>query len=88
MDINVTLVVALSAWVAGLLLSVCIEALMTPRPSQHRPWGAWALHVALWTLTFDAFLLVLGRPWFSMAIVSAVMLTAVLGRAINKAFRF
>ncbi len=88
MDINVTLVVALSAWVAGLLLSVCIEALMTPRPSLHRPWGAWALHVALWTLTFDAFLLVLGRPWFSMAIVSAVMLTFILvNNAKQKALR-
>ncbi|WP_324879705.1 LTA synthase family protein [Herbaspirillum sp.] len=88
MDMNDTFVAAVTAWAAGLLLSLFIEALMTPRPALLRPWGAWALHTALWTLAFDVCVLLLGRPWFSMAIVSAIMLTFILvNNAKQKALR-
>ena len=68
----------LTASLAGLVLSVIIERLMVPRPVLARPWAAWALHGGLWFLSYSLITLVSGRPWFSVAIVSAFMLMLVL----------
>lgn len=88
MDINSEFIITMEALAVGLALSVGIEAMMTPRPAVRRPWGAWALHTALWMLAFDVFVLLLGRPWFSMAIVSAIMLTFIMvNNAKEKALR-
>jgi hypothetical protein len=68
----------LAASLAGLALSVVIERLMMPRPSLIKPWAAWALHGGLWLLAHAALTLVLGRPWFAAAAVSAFLLMLVL----------
>lgn len=66
------------AALTGLLLSVAIERLMTPRPQLARPWMAWTLHGGVWLLAHALLTLVLGRPWFAAAAVSAFLLTLVL----------
>ncbi|EXI68572.1 MAG: Phosphoglycerol transferase, alkaline phosphatase superfamily [Candidatus Accumulibacter adjunctus] len=66
------------AALTGLLLSVAIERLMTPRPQLVRPWMAWTLHGGVWLLAHALLTLVLGRPWFAAAAVSAFLLTLVL----------
>jgi len=68
----------LTASLAGLVLSVIIERLMIPRPVLTRPWAAWVLHGGLWLLPYSLVTLISGRPWFSVAIVSAFMLMLVL----------
>jgi phosphoglycerol transferase MdoB-like AlkP superfamily enzyme len=68
----------LAASLAGLALSVVIERLMMPRPSLIKPWAAWALHGGLWLSAHAALTLVLGRPWFAAAAVSAFLLMLVL----------
>lgn len=68
----------LSAAGAGLVLSLFIEGLMLPRLDMKRPWSAWCLHAGLWLLPFSVLVLILGRPWFSAAAVSAFLLMLVL----------
>jgi len=43
-----------------------------------RPWTAWALHGGLWLLAHGLLTLLLGRPWFATATVSAFLLMLVL----------
>ncbi|HLF31585.1 MAG TPA: LTA synthase family protein [Xanthomonadales bacterium] len=62
----------------GLVASVGIERLMVPRPALDRPLAAWALHTGSWLAVFGGFVLLLGRPWFAAAAVSAFMLFLVL----------
>ena len=78
MAIEAAFVAVLAAALAGLVLSVTIEGLMTPRPPMARPWAAWALHGGLWLSAHAALTLVLGRPWFAAATVSAFLLMLVL----------
>ena len=59
MAIEAAFVAVLAAALAGLLLSVVIERLMTPRPPMARPWAAWALHGGLWLSAHAALTLVL-----------------------------
>ena len=68
----------LAASLAGLLLSIVIERLMTPRPLLARPWAVWALHGGLWLSSHAVLTLVLGRPWFAAAAVLAFLLMLVL----------
>lgn len=68
----------LIAALSGLLMSVAIERLMTPRPSLARPWRAWVIHAALWLCAHALLILPLGRPWFAAAAISAFLLTLVL----------
>ena len=63
---------------AGLMMSLAIERLITPRPPLARPWKAWVLHGGLWLCTHALLTLVLGRPWFAAATVSAFLLMLVL----------
>ena len=69
---------AILAALAGLGLSVGIERLMRPAASLVRPWAAWALHAGLWLLAYVVFVLLLGRPVFAVALVSAFLLMFVL----------
>lgn len=62
----------------GLALSILIERLMVPRPTLARPWAAWVLHGGLWLVFYALMTLILGRPWFSAAIVLAIILMVVL----------
>lgn len=78
MAIDAAFVAVLAAALAGLALSVLIERLMTPRPPMARPRAAWALHGGLWLSAHAALTLVLGRPWFAAAAVSAFLLMLVL----------
>ncbi|MCG9027136.1 LTA synthase family protein [Laribacter hongkongensis] len=78
MVIEAAFVAVLAAALAGLVLSSAIERLMTPRPPVVRPWSAWALHGGLWLSAHAALTLVLGRPWFAAAAVSAFLLMLVL----------
>lgn len=83
----------LSAALVGLGLSLGIEALMHPRPSLSRPLSAWGLHIGLWYLAFVLLSLLLRRPWFAMAGVSAFFLMLVLvnnakGKALREPFVF
>ncbi|MXS86202.1 LTA synthase family protein [Nitrosomonas sp. HPC101] len=78
MVIEKSFVLVLVASLTGLLLSIIIERLMISRPIFARPWAAWAVHGGLWLLSYSLVTLALGRPWFSVAIVSAFMLMLVL----------
>lgn len=64
--------------VLGVPLSVIIEWFMIPRPGLRRPWRAWGIHIGLWLLLYGLLALVLGRPWFAAAGVSAFLLMLVL----------
>jgi hypothetical protein len=68
----------LAASLTGLALSVAIEGLMTPRPPLARAWAAWALHGGMCLSAHALLTLVLGRPWFAAAAVSAFLLMLVL----------
>lgn len=78
MAIEGAFVSVLAAALGGLAVSVAIERLMTPRPPMARPWAAWALHGGLWLSAHAALTLVLGRPGFAAAAVSAFLLMLVL----------
>lgn len=78
MAIEAAFVTVCAAALAGLVLSVVIERLMTLRPSIVRPWAAWSLHGGFWLSAYATLTLVLGRPWFAAAIVSAFLLMLVL----------
>ncbi|MBX3670120.1 MAG: hypothetical protein KF778_17095, partial [Rhodocyclaceae bacterium] len=69
---------ALFAALAGLAASAGIERLMRPCPPLARPWAAWALHAGLWLVDYALTALVLGRPWFAAAGVSAFLLLLVM----------
>ncbi|WP_300289672.1 LTA synthase family protein [Nitrosomonas sp.] len=75
-DVAFSLVIAVS--LIGLMVSVVIEHFMVPRPLLMRPRTAWALHVGLWLTVYALLVLLLGRPWFSAAVVSAFLLMLVL----------
>lgn len=71
-------VTVLMASLVGLVVSIAIEAMMSPRPSLVRPEAAWALHCGLWWVAHAAATLVLGRPWFGAGVVLAFLLMVVL----------
>lgn len=90
-DMAFILVIAVS--LIGLAVSVAIERLMVPCPLLARPWPAWVLHVGLWLVFYALLVLLLGRPWFSAAVVSAFLLMLVLVnnakvRALHEPFVF
>lgn len=78
MVIEAAFIAVLAAALAGLALSVVIERLMTPRLPMARPLAAWALHGGSWLSAYATLTLVLGRPWFAAAAVSAFLLMLVL----------
>lgn len=78
MALEAAFVSVLAAAAGGLVLSLAIERLMTPRPPLSRPWGAWLLHAGLWLLAYCALVCFLGRPWFAATGVSAFLLMLVL----------
>lgn len=78
MAVDAAFVSVIAASLVGLALSVVIERLMQPRPLLARPWSAWALHGGLWLSAHAALTLLLGRPWFAAAAVSAFLLMLVL----------
>lgn len=78
MAIDAAFQTVLASALAGLMLSLAIERLMTPRPPMARPWAAWALHGGSWLSAHAALTLLLGRPWFAEAAVSAFLLMLVL----------
>lgn len=78
MVVEAAFVSVLAASLAGLGLSVALERLMTPRPTLARPWAAWSLHAGLWFSAHAPLTLMLGRPWFAAATVSAFLLMLVL----------
>lgn len=78
MMVNEGFMSALVAVPAGLAVSVVIERLMTSRPPLVRPRSAWVLHGGLWLLGYSLLTLLLGRPWFAAATISAFLLMVVL----------
>ena len=76
--VDPTFMAVIATALCGLSLSVAIEYMMSPRPILARPWAAWALHVGLWLFPFALLTLLLGRPWFAAAAVSAFLLMLVL----------
>ncbi len=78
MAVEPVLVSVFLAALAGLGLSLAIERLLTPRPRLIRPWAAGALHAGLWLSADGLLTLLLGRPWFAAAALSAFLLTLVL----------
>lgn len=62
---------------SGLILSILLERMMRPRPSFLRPWAAWSLHIGIWLFVYGLLVLVLGRPWFAMAVITALFLILV-----------
>ena len=75
-DFNFFYVIFIS--LAGLVLSIFIEQMMTPKPLLARHWASWALHVGVWLFAYALLTLILGRPLFAMATVSAFFLMLVL----------
>jgi hypothetical protein len=89
MVIDAAFIAVLAASLAGLVLSVLIERLMMPRPPLARPWAAWALHAGMCLSAHAVLTLMVGRPWFAAAVVSAFLLVLVLvNNAKVKALRF
>lgn len=78
MVVDAAFISVLVAALVGLALSVVLEHIMIPRPPLARPWGAWALHGGLWLVAYGGLGLLLGRPWFAVAGVSAFLLMLVL----------
>lgn len=78
MTVELPFISVLVAALTGLGLSVAIERLMKPYSSLVRPWSAWALHGGVWLLAHGLLTLLLGRPWFATAVVSAFLLMLVL----------
>ena len=65
--------------VAGILISLCIEQLLKPRPSLRlRHARSFAVHVGLWLLTFGVGLAIWQRPYFAMGLNVAGLLLIVL----------
>ena len=77
MGLDPDLTSMLAATLSGLALSPGIERLMVPRPPLTRPWAAWAVHVGLWCVAHAVLALLLGRPWFAAALVSAFWMVLV-----------
>lgn len=77
MGLDPDLISMLAATGAGVALSVAIERLMVPRPPLSRPMAAWAVHAGIWCLAHAALTLLLARPWFAAALVSAFWLVLV-----------
>lgn len=65
------------AAVAGVTLSVMVEGLVQPRPLLRRHFSTWCLHLGLWFVAYAVMVLILGRPWFAMAAVSAFLVLLV-----------
>ncbi len=78
MIVDASFISVLVAVPVGLVGSVAIERLMSSSPSLVRPWSAWGLHGGLWLLAYALITLLLGRPWFTTAAVSAFLLMLVL----------
>ena len=76
--VDITFMAVLATALCGLSLSVLIEYMMSPRPILSRSLAAWTLHVGLWLFSFALLTLLLGRPWFAAAAVSAFLLILVL----------
>lgn len=62
----------------GVLVSVFIEQWMNPSPFLLRPLRAWALHIGIWFIGYATLVLLLGRPWFAMALSLAFLLMLVM----------
>ncbi len=73
-------ITVLVAALIGLMLSFAVEALMRPRPDSwlKRPWGCLVLHAGCWMGVYGPLVLLLGRPWFAMLVVTAFLLLLVL----------
>jgi len=78
MVIDAAFKTVLVASLTGLILSVFLERLVLPRPLLKRPWAAWMLHVGLWLFAYVLLTLLVGRPWFAAAGVSAFLLMLVM----------
>jgi hypothetical protein len=87
MAIDAAFVAVFTASLIGLLASVAIEQLMTPRPPLVRPWAAWALHGGLWLLAHALLTMVLGRPWFAAAVSAFLLMLVLVNNAKVKALR-
>jgi len=70
----------LPPYLIGLVLSLGIEALLTPRPTPpwRRPAAAFAVQVGVWTLAFALELALFRRPYFGGLNVLALQLLLVL----------
>lgn len=62
---------------SGLILSVLVESRLEPVPRWRRPFSAWAVHLGVWLFVYALLVLLLGRPWFSIALISAFILVLV-----------
>lgn len=64
----------------GLVVSVGVERLMTPRPRplHQRAWASVALHGGVWLAISAVLVLLLGRPWFALAAETALLLLIVV----------
>ncbi len=76
--------------VLGLALSLGVERLLKPRvaPLRKRPRASFALHAGIWFGLFSGLLLLLGRPWFAVAIgIAALLLVVLVSNAKAKSLR-
>lgn len=65
--------------VVGLLSSLLVEALLSPRPRPFwlRGIAANSVHLGSWLLLFGVFLLILQRPWFAVVFILSLQLVVV-----------
>jgi phosphoglycerol transferase MdoB-like AlkP superfamily enzyme len=73
--LSLRVLLPLIALILGLLLSIVLEQLLSPRPPLlGRSWRAWTIHIGIFTAFFAVELTIFQRPYF----VSAMVLTGVL----------
>lgn len=70
----------LPPYLAGLALSLALEALLLPRPVApwRRPIASWCVHIGVWTMLFSFELALFRRPYFGVANVLVIELLIIL----------
>lgn len=61
----------------SLILSIFLERKLQPKPNLLRAWASWSLHIGIWLLIYGLLVLIFGRPWFSVAAITAFFLVLV-----------
>ncbi len=62
----------------GLGVSFGMERFVKPLPNVRRPFAAWCVHTGIYVLVYALLVLILARPYFSLVVTLALVLTLVM----------